>query len=136
MVPQVPSYGRKAAEMTTDTPCPTCASLRAERDWLRAEIEKPADALNARDAVIEADPRVMDADLTCPICEGTGDRVFNPTKRCVECHGEGRRRPTLAEWDALRAERDRCRRALVRIEDVDPRDARRIAGQALGGVGS
>lgn len=53
-------------------------------------------------------------DLTCEPCEGTGYFVCrwpgceqrHPRKMCLECHGRGRRRPELHEWDALVADRD------------------------------
>lgn len=60
----------------------------------------------------------MDADLTCPACEGSGQR-FEPVESqslrgpsvrrapCPDCRSNpGRRPPTLAEWDALRADRE------------------------------
>lgn len=48
----------------------------------------------------------MDVDLTCPLCKGSGNRAYAQEYPCINCHGTRRRPPTLAEWDALRAERD------------------------------
>jgi len=81
----------------------------------------------------------MDADLTCQRCRGTGnidsDAAQSGQEVCRACAGSGRRRPTLDEWDDLRAERDRYWLALETIRQsgtVSPaEEAHRIARAAL-----
>lgn len=65
----------------------------------------------------------MSDDLACPRCEGTGDWCCPLPETecdghyCGYCEGTGRRLPTLAEWDALRAERDRYKDALRQVKN-------------------
>lgn len=77
----------------------------------------------------------VDADLTCPTCPGDGwTQAPWGLERCT-CGGTGRRSPTLAEWDALRAERDRYGEALRQIRGLDaaigPSRMREVARTAL-----
>jgi len=69
---------------------------------------------------------MADPDLICQTCDGTervpaeaaGDAGMDPDEMeafgCTACANPRRRRPTLAEWDALRTERDMWRQQYQR----------------------
>lgn len=51
---------------------------------------------------------------------------------CPDCHGTGRRPPTLPEWDDLVAERDRYRGTLQTIATAGPAPVRSFAYRLMG----